>query len=44
MSSTGEVIVAVRAERIGLVTEVDPHRRLLDRAIELATQVADVET
>ena len=42
MSMTGEVIDAVRAERIGLVTEVVAHDRLLARALELAGQVADV--
>jgi enoyl-CoA hydratase len=42
MSMTGEVIDAARAERIGLVTEVVAHERLLDRAIELATQIAEV--
>lgn len=39
---TGEVIDAARAERIGLVTEVVAHNRLLDRAIELASQIAEV--
>lgn len=42
LSMTGEVIDAVRAERIGLVTEVVPHDRLLDRALELAAQIAEV--
>jgi enoyl-CoA hydratase/carnithine racemase len=42
MSMTGEVVDAVRAERIGLVTEVVVHERLLDRAVELAGQIADV--
>ncbi|KUI24801.1 enoyl-CoA hydratase [Mycobacterium sp. IS-1742] len=42
LSMTGEVVGAERAERIGLVTEVVPHERLLDRAIELAAQVAEV--
>ena len=42
LSMTGEVVDAVRAERIGLVTEVVPHDRLLARAIELATQIAEV--
>ena len=42
MSMTGEVVDAVRAERIGLVTEVVAHDRLVDRAIELATQIAEV--
>ena len=42
MSMTGEVVDAVRAERIGLVTEVVAHDRLLDRAVELATQIAEV--
>lgn len=39
---TGEVIDAARAERIGLVTEVVPHDRLLTRAVELAGQIAEV--
>jgi enoyl-CoA hydratase len=42
LSMTGEVVDAVRAERIGLVTEVVPHDRLLERAIELASQIAEV--
>src|SRR5690349_23311025 len=42
MSMTGEVIDAARAERIGLVTEVVPHERLLARSIELAAQIAEV--
>src|SRR6478752_4677708 len=42
LSMTGEVVDAARAERIGLVTEVVPHDRLLPRAIELAGQIAEV--
>ena len=42
MSMTGEVIDADRALRIGLVTEVVAHDRLLDRAVELAAMVAEV--
>lgn len=42
LSMTGEVIDASRAESIGLVTEVVPHARLLDRALELAGQIADL--
>jgi enoyl-CoA hydratase len=42
LSMTGEVVDARRAERIGLVTEVVAHDRLLDRAVELATQIAEV--
>src|SRR5690349_1968640 len=42
LSMTGEVIDAARAERIGLVTEVVPHERLLARSIELAAQIAEV--
>ena len=42
LSMTGEVVDAVRAERIGLVTEVVAHDRLLDRAIALASQIAEV--
>ena len=36
MSYTGEVIDAELALRIGLVTELVAHERLLDRALELA--------
>jgi enoyl-CoA hydratase/carnithine racemase len=36
------VVDAARAERIGLVTEVVPHERLVDRALELAAQIAEV--
>lgn len=42
LSMTGEVVDAARAERIGLVTEVVPHDRLLARAVELAGQIAEV--
>ncbi|HEX2214429.1 MAG TPA: enoyl-CoA hydratase [Mycobacterium sp.] len=42
LSMTGEVVDAVRAERIGLVTEVVPHEHLLPRAVDLATQIAEV--
>src|SRR6201991_725439 len=41
LSMTGEVVDAARAERIGLVTEVVLHERLLDRALELAGQIAE---
>ena len=42
LSRTGEVIDADRAERIGLITEVVPHDRLLARAVELASQIGEV--
>jgi enoyl-CoA hydratase/carnithine racemase len=42
LSMTGEVVDATRAERIGLVTEVVPHDQLMPRAVELATQIAEV--
>ena len=42
LSMTGEVVDAARAERIGLVTEVVAHDRVVARAIELAAQVAEV--
>jgi enoyl-CoA hydratase/carnithine racemase len=42
MSMTGEVVDAARAEKIGLVTEIVAHERLLDRTLELATQIAEV--
>jgi enoyl-CoA hydratase/carnithine racemase len=42
LSMTGEVVDAARAERIGLVTEVVPHERLIERALELAGQIAEV--
>lgn len=42
LSMTGEVVDAARAERIGLVTEVVEHDRLVARAVELAAQIAEV--
>lgn len=42
LSMTGEVFDAARAERLGLVTEVVPHDRLLERALELATAITEV--
>jgi enoyl-CoA hydratase/carnithine racemase len=36
------VVDAVRAERIGLVTEVVAHESVVERAIELAAQVTEV--
>lgn len=42
LSMTGEVVDAACAERIGLVTEVVAHDRLLPRAVELAGQIAEV--
>lgn len=42
MSMTGEIVTAERAERIGLVTEVVAHDRLLPRALDLAGQIAEV--
>ncbi|MGW4097389.1 enoyl-CoA hydratase [Mycobacterium sp. NPDC004974] len=42
LSMTGEVVDAARAERLGLVTEVVAHQRLLDRALEVAGQIAEV--
>ena len=42
LSMTGEVVDAARAERMGLVTEVVPHDRLVDRAVELASAIAEV--
>jgi enoyl-CoA hydratase/carnithine racemase len=44
MSLTGEVVDAETALRIGLVTEVVPHDRLRDRALEIAVMMADVPT
>jgi enoyl-CoA hydratase/carnithine racemase len=43
MYMTGEVVDAREAERIGLVTEVVAHERLLARALEVAATVAGVE-
>lgn len=43
LSMTGEVIDAARAETVGLVTEVVAHARLLDRTVELATQICEVD-
>jgi enoyl-CoA hydratase/carnithine racemase len=42
LSMTGEVVDAARAEKIGLVTEVVAHEQLIERAVELATQIAEV--
>jgi enoyl-CoA hydratase len=42
LSMTGEVVDAARAERIGLVSEVVAHDRLLERAVEVAQQIAEV--
>ena len=42
LSMTGEVVNAQRAEKIGLVTEVVAHDRLLARALDLAAQIAEV--
>ena len=42
LSMTGEVVDAAHAERIGLVSEVVEHDRLLGRAVEVAQQIADV--
>lgn len=39
---TGEVVDAAHAERLGLVTEVVAHERLLGRALELAGHIAEV--
>ena len=44
LSMTSEVIDATRAETIGLVTEVVAHTQLLDRTVELATQICEVAT
>lgn len=44
LSMTGEVIDAVGAETMGLVTETVAHTQLLDRTIELATQISEVAT
>src|ERR1700757_324166 len=43
ISMTGEVIDAARAERMGLVTEVVAHAQLLDRTVEVATQICEVD-
>jgi enoyl-CoA hydratase len=42
LSMTGEVIDAARAQTMGLVTEVVAHKQLLDRTVELATQICEV--
>jgi enoyl-CoA hydratase len=42
LSMTSEVIDAARAEEMGLITEVVPHAQLLDRTVELATQICEV--
>jgi len=43
LSMTSEVIDAARAETLGLVTEVVAHTQLLDRTVELATQICEVD-
>jgi enoyl-CoA hydratase len=42
LSMTSEVVDAARAEKMGLVTEAVAHPRLLDRTVELATQICEV--
>jgi enoyl-CoA hydratase/carnithine racemase len=42
MSMTSEVIDAARAERIGLVTEVVPHEKLIARVLEIAGGMAEL--
>jgi enoyl-CoA hydratase/carnithine racemase len=42
ISMAGEVIDAPLAQRIGLVTEVVPHDRLRERALQLATAIGEV--
>jgi enoyl-CoA hydratase len=42
LSMTGEVIDAAWAEKMGLVTEVVAHTQLLNRTVELATQICEV--
>jgi enoyl-CoA hydratase len=42
MSMTGEVVDAAQAASTGLVTEVLAHDRLLERAVDLAGQIAQV--
>jgi len=42
MSMTGQVIDAASAERMGLVTEVVPHDRLLPSALDCARAIAEV--
>jgi enoyl-CoA hydratase/carnithine racemase len=41
MSLTGEVLDAAEALRIGLVTEVVAHERIVERAVELATAATE---
>jgi enoyl-CoA hydratase/carnithine racemase len=41
MSLTGEVVDAAEALRIGLVTEVGVHDRVVDRAVEPATAATE---
>src|SRR6202008_3867301 len=43
LSMTGEVIDAACAETMGLVTEVVAHTQLLDRTVEVATQICEVD-
>ena len=43
LSMTGEIVDARRALQIGLVTEVVAHEELLERAVGVATQIAEVD-
>jgi enoyl-CoA hydratase len=43
LSMTSEVVDAARAEKMGLVTEVVAHPQLLDRTVELAAQICEVD-
>ena len=43
LSMTGDLIDARRAERLGLVAEVVPHQELVDRALEIARTVGEID-
>lgn len=43
LSMTGDLIDAHRAERLGLVTEVVPHQELVDRALEVARTIGEID-
>jgi enoyl-CoA hydratase/carnithine racemase len=43
LSMTGNLIDARRAERLGLVAEVVPHQELVDRALEIARTIGEID-
>ena len=43
LSMTSETIDAARAQQIGLITEIVAHEQLINRAVEIATKIAEVD-